>query len=177
MTYQSRNWWQKNLLLRTLKKTLITDRSSRPDVLCKKGVLILEILQNSQENTCARVSFLIEFIKKETLAQVLSCESWEFSRNNFCTEHLRWLLLPWGFKKDPITRDPEKNPIKEKPKEYTIAVTSIDSSINEDSQELQGPQWLLRRKLTLLGILVMANDRAGDGDKISKDNFGLGRSR
>ena len=31
-------------------------RSSRPDVFCKK--LFLEISQNSQENTCARVSFL-----------------------------------------------------------------------------------------------------------------------
>ena len=177
MTYQSGNWWQKNLLLRTLKKTLITDRSSLPDVLCQKGVLILEILQNSQENTCARVSFLIEFIKKETLAQVLSCESWEFSNNIFCREHLRWLLLPWGFKKDPITRDPEKNTIKEKLKEYITAVTSIDSSINEDSQELQSPQWLLRRKLTVLGILVMVYDSVGDGDKISRENFGLGRSR
>ena len=29
-------------------------RSSRPEVFCKK--VLLEILQNSQENTCARVS-------------------------------------------------------------------------------------------------------------------------
>ena len=41
--------------------------------------VFLEISQNSQENTCARVSFLInlhaqanEFIKKETLTQVFS---------------------------------------------------------------------------------------------------------
>ena len=32
--------------------------SSRPEVFCKKGVL--ETIQNSQENTCARVSFLIK---------------------------------------------------------------------------------------------------------------------
>ena len=36
-----------------------------------RGVLynkvFLEISQNSQENTCARVSFLIKLIKKETL--------------------------------------------------------------------------------------------------------------
>ena len=51
-----------------------------------RGVLLenvfLEISQNSQENTCAEVSFLIKlqasasacnFIKKETLTQVLSC--------------------------------------------------------------------------------------------------------
>ena len=43
--------------------------------------VFLEILQNSQENTCVRVSFLIKcrpeacnFIKKETLAEVFSCE-------------------------------------------------------------------------------------------------------
>ena len=29
------------------------------------------------------------FNKKETLAQVFSCEFSEISRNNFCTEHLR----------------------------------------------------------------------------------------
>ena len=33
-------------------------RSSRPEVFCKK--VLLEIPQNSQENTCARVSFLIK---------------------------------------------------------------------------------------------------------------------
>ena len=41
---------------------------------CSVNKVFLEILQNSQENTCARVSFLIKlqveacnFIKKETL--------------------------------------------------------------------------------------------------------------
>ena len=43
----------------------------------------------SQENTCARVSFLINFIKKETLAQVFSCEIFEISKNTFFTEYLR----------------------------------------------------------------------------------------
>ena len=48
----------------------------------------LEISQNSQENTCARVSFLMKlqaeaFIKKETLAQEFSCEFWEISKNTF----------------------------------------------------------------------------------------------
>ena len=32
-------------------------KSSRPEVLCKQ--VFLEIFQNSHENTCARVSFLI----------------------------------------------------------------------------------------------------------------------
>ena len=35
---------------------LVTVRSSRPEVVCKK--VFLEISQNSQENSCARVSFL-----------------------------------------------------------------------------------------------------------------------
>ena len=50
--------------------------------------VLLEIWQNSLENTCSRVSFLIKlqneacnFIKKETLAQVFSCEFFETSRN------------------------------------------------------------------------------------------------
>ena len=52
--------------------------------------VFLEISQNSQENSCVRVSFLINlqaspsnFIKKETLAQVFSCEFCEISKNNF----------------------------------------------------------------------------------------------
>ena len=55
---------------------------------CKKGVL--RNSQNLQEKTCARVSFLIKlqteacnFINKETLAQVFSCEFCEISKNTF----------------------------------------------------------------------------------------------
>ena len=62
-------------------------RSSRLDAFCKKGVL--RNSQNSQENTCARVSFSVklqasscDFIKKETLAQV--CEFYKISENTFC---------------------------------------------------------------------------------------------
>ena len=63
-------------------------RNSRPEVFCKKEVF-LEVSQNSQENTCARVSFLIKmpaacsFIKKETVTQVFSCEFGKFSKNTF----------------------------------------------------------------------------------------------
>ena len=49
-----------------------------------------EILQNSKENTCNRVSFLIKlqgsacnFIKKDTLTQVFSCEFCEIFKNTF----------------------------------------------------------------------------------------------
>ena len=63
----------------------------------KKG--FLQILQNSQENTYARVSFLIKlqaWIKREALAQVLSCEFCKSFRNTFFIEHLWWLLLVVG---------------------------------------------------------------------------------
>ena len=65
-------------------------RGSRLEVFCKK--LFLEISQNSQENACAKVSFLIKLqvqawasscIKKETQAQVFSCEFCEISKNTF----------------------------------------------------------------------------------------------
>ena len=51
--------------------------------------MFLEISQNSQENTCAKVSFLIKLQKKEALAQVFSCEFCDISKNTFFTEHIR----------------------------------------------------------------------------------------
>ena len=56
-------------------------RSPHLEVFCK-------ISQNSQENNC-------NFIKKETLAQVFSCEFCEISKKKkkeFYIEHLWWLL-------------------------------------------------------------------------------------
>ena len=53
---------------------------------CSVKMVFLEISQNSQENTSARVSFLIKLqdvIKKETLTQVFSCEFCEVSKNTF----------------------------------------------------------------------------------------------
>ena len=58
---------------------------------CSVKKVFLEILQNSQENTCGKDSFLIKlqtspcnFIKKETLAQVLfSFEFCEISKSTF----------------------------------------------------------------------------------------------
>ena len=53
--------------------------------------VFLKVLQYSQEDTCTRVSILIKlqaqsfnFIKKETLAQVFSCEFGKILR----TQHL-----------------------------------------------------------------------------------------
>ena len=62
------------------------------NVFCKKSVL--RYFANLQENTCAKVSFLIKlqalgFIKKKTLAEVFSCECCEISKNTFFTEHFR----------------------------------------------------------------------------------------
>ena len=57
---------------------------------CSVENLSLKILQNSQENTCARISFLISwwpeagsFIKKESLAQVFSYEFCEMFKKTF----------------------------------------------------------------------------------------------
>ena len=59
--------------------------------------VFLKIPQNSQENTCARVSLIMKlqaqacnFIKKETLVLVFDCEFCEISKNTCFTEHL-WM--------------------------------------------------------------------------------------
>ena len=56
---------------------------------CSIKKVFQEISQNLQENTYSRVSFLIKFIKKETLAQVFFCEFCEIFKNTFSKEHLR----------------------------------------------------------------------------------------
>ena len=60
-------------------------RSSSPGVLFEK--VFLETSQNSQENTCASAFFkkklACNFIKKETLAQVFSCELCKISKSTF----------------------------------------------------------------------------------------------
>ena len=79
-------------MLNRCTKLKFTKAATRT-VLYKK--VFLEISQNSQENTSARASFLIKlqaldlnFIKKETLPEVFSCEFCEISKNTFFTEHL-----------------------------------------------------------------------------------------
>ena len=73
-----------------------------------------EILQFSQENTCARVFFLknlqasgpqaCNFIKIETLAHVFSNEFCEISKNTSFTEHL-WATVSMLFKNLPFAWD------------------------------------------------------------------------
>ena len=77
--------------------TLLKKEAANGGVLLEK--VFLEILQNLQERTCARVSFLIKLLgsdlqlhQKKRLAQVFSCELCEISKNTFFTEHLRLLL-------------------------------------------------------------------------------------
>ena len=70
-------------------KILCTEhRSSRPELFYKKGVLrnFAKLIENAR----ARVSFLIKlqaeacnFIKKDTLALVFSCEFRKISKNTF----------------------------------------------------------------------------------------------
>ena len=53
----------------------------------------LKFLQNSQENTCARVSFLMLDYKKETLEPVFSCEFKKFFKNTFLQNTSGRMLL------------------------------------------------------------------------------------
>ena len=54
-------------------------KSSRQEVFCKKAVF--RKFAGLKENTCARVSFLIKLLKKETLEKVFSCEYCKISKN------------------------------------------------------------------------------------------------
>ena len=49
---------------------------------CSLKKVFLEISQNSQETTCARVSFIIKDLFLEDLEQVFSCEFCEISKNS-----------------------------------------------------------------------------------------------
>ena len=87
-SYNSINWVEIS--------TLLYYAYSRPQVPVKK--VLLKIFQNSQENTCVRVCFLMKlqacnFINKEALALVFSREFCEIFKNAFFVEHLWWLHL------------------------------------------------------------------------------------
>ena len=55
---------------------------------CSAKMVFLEISQNSQENSCARVSFLIKL-----QAKCFPVNFVKFLRAPFLKEHLRWLFL------------------------------------------------------------------------------------
>ena len=78
----------KKLCVRKLYEELSGHEEATTGGVIKK--VFLKISQNSQENTCTRVSFLIKlqvlarnFIKKETLAQVFSFEFCEIFKSTF----------------------------------------------------------------------------------------------
>ena len=70
---------------------------------CSVKKVFLEISQNSQENTCAIVSFLIKLqasdlrpttlLKKRLWQRCFPVNFAKFLRTPFLTEHFRWLLL------------------------------------------------------------------------------------
>ena len=79
----------------SLKKIVIffEQQKQPPEVFCKKGVLRNFVKFTGKH---LRQSLRLQpcnFIKKETLAQVLSCEFYKISKSTFFTEHLWWLLL------------------------------------------------------------------------------------
>ena len=58
-------------------------------------VVLINFTKFTGKHLCERFFFnklagqACNFIKKESLVQVLSCEFWEISKNTFSTEHLR----------------------------------------------------------------------------------------
>ena len=54
-----------------------------------RGVLMKDVLRNFAKFTGKHLCQSLNFIKKETLAQVFSSEFCEISKNTFFTEHLR----------------------------------------------------------------------------------------
>ena len=60
---------------------------------CSVRKVFLKILQNSQESTCTRASFLIMLQASGPWRKCFPVNFAKFSRTPFCTEHLRWLSL------------------------------------------------------------------------------------
>ena len=86
---------QGTLLNDCFQNRKIIFRRSRPEVFCKRSVL-RNFAKFTGKQLCQGLFFKIvyekNFFKKNTLAQVFSCEFCEISKNIFFTEHLRWLL-------------------------------------------------------------------------------------
>ena len=86
----------KNFAILT-QKNLCQSRSLQADVCrCFSKQLFLKTEQYSQENTCVGISLFgkvaglqsCNFVKKETLAQMFSCEFCKISKNTFFKEHV-----------------------------------------------------------------------------------------
>ena len=55
---------------------------------CSVKKVLLEISQNSQQKTCARLSFLIKFFKKKLWHRCFPVNFANFLKTPFLTEHL-----------------------------------------------------------------------------------------
>ena len=78
-----------------VSRTFLHIQKQPLDVFCKKKVF-LELSQNSQESTCASVSFLIilqALLKKRLWHRCFPVNFAKFLRTPLNAEHLRWLLL------------------------------------------------------------------------------------
>ena len=80
---------------KSMKQHFFTNSEAATGGVLQKKVF-LEISQNSQQNICVRVPFLIKFqasacnfIKKQSLAQVFSCEFCDIYKNTVLTKHFR----------------------------------------------------------------------------------------
>ena len=90
--FHSNAFWSSITFRRVIFDALGGCNHTNPEAVarrCSVKKVLLEISQNSQENTRARVSFLKKFIRKATVAHVFSCEFCLISKNNFFAEHLR----------------------------------------------------------------------------------------
>ena len=86
------------MTMRIIMKIMNSTSSEAVAQRCSVKKVFLEISQNSQENTCTKVSFLMKLpatLLKETLwRRCFPVNFAKFLRTPFLTEHLRWLLLP-----------------------------------------------------------------------------------
>ena len=93
---QWRVWTRRDLDRVQSKYFLKMYRSNRPEVFCKKGV-VRNFTKFTGKHLCQSLFF--NFIKKETLAQVFSCQFCEISKDTFV-----YRTHPVAASNDPILR-------------------------------------------------------------------------
>ena len=83
------------LVLQLLSHKVLLIKEKREAVVksCSVKKVFIEIWQNSQENICARVSFLITLLKRRLWHRCFPVISVKFLRTPFFIEHLWWLLM------------------------------------------------------------------------------------
>ena len=108
---------------------------------CSVKKVFLKISQNTGENICARVSFLIklqadacEFIKKETLAQVFSCEFSEIFQRN---------LFPQNTSGGCYSNEQYTNCKKNNSQDSVLQINNIDLLIRD--KKIPTPSFLIKK--------------------------------